>query len=297
VLVDAIPPPATLLTARPLLIALAGAVLFWALSSTAHAAGTTASCVVNPLTHNFKITIQSAGKDAQAQADVEAVRAECQRASNGSARFRQAVKNIGNFGINVARTGAIQYGNEGPTTGRDGAGKVVNIDVGDHERGWATLTGGDQANRDAVRATTLLATIIHEVIGEELPGHDHIAINNAVSDALLQLGTNVEQLGECKGTGTKNVFNWAVTKNPSDPRVLVTENVTTVNPGGSRLEGCPAPVGGVAEAPHIDEPGAETASSPAPGAGALAAIAAGVAAGAVALLGVVRYASRPRRGR
>jgi hypothetical protein len=237
------------------------------------------SCVVNPGPNQVKVTIQhppgaNPQAEAQLQSDAQRVQQACQLASNGSQRFRQAVKNIGPFIIHVERTAGIGFGVEGPpgggiTDGTNAPGIGTSIDVGDHER--TTMTGGDQANRDAVRAATLLYTLVHEIIGEELPGHDHTTINNDVITVVRdQLGIQVTQLGDCKpktiGGTPVQVFNWSLMKPTPTPggtpvtpagAVHIQENITVANADGARLLGCPAgvPVGGVADLPGVDASG------------------------------------------
>lgn len=192
--------------------------------------------------------------DAQLQQDAQRIQELCFQAAAGSQRFRQAIKNIGPFIIHVERTAGISFGAEGPpgggvVDGPNAPGIGTSIDVGDHER--TTLHGGDAANQAAVRAVTLLYTLIHEIIGEELPGHNHTTINNDVITVIYQMGLSVTQLGECKpatiGGQRVTVFNWSVPK-PAGA-VIVQENITVANASGSRLTGCPAGggVGGIAE--------------------------------------------------
>lgn len=209
------------------------------------------TCVINRgMANQVIVTIEkpagaNPAADAQLQQDAQKVQELCKQAAAGSQRFRQAIKNIGPFIIHVERTAGISFGVEGPpgggvTSGRDAPGIGTSIDVGDHER--TTLHGGDAANQAAVRAVALLYTLVHEIIGEELPGHDHTVINNEVITVMNQMGINVAQLGECKAATINGqrvqVFNWSVLK-PSGP-VVVQENITVANAGGGRLAGCSA---------------------------------------------------------
>ena len=217
------------------LVGLAGVLL---VSTGAEAAGTSATCTVNPGVNQVVITTQAAGKDAQSIADVAAADAACEAANAGSATFRARAKIAGNIVVNVVRGATVDIGDE------DAAGGI-NIDSGDISRAGANagagtghLTGGTAAARTAVANNLLIAVIAHEVSGESRAGHNHddiIADENAV---LNELGKTYTRIVACKADGDINWSNG------------VRLDMAGVNGGGQYNCTSDLFVGGIAELPQ-----------------------------------------------